>query len=178
MRQLHSRNTNQRHESKVRIAKKADVSALAAFFMQAWKEAGPGSLGFTGATDEAVQEIASREFLTSRLSSPKVRIIVAESENRILGFASLATAGHDEAELSGIVVLRSTSGKGIGTRLLQKACRVAANLGFRRLSVKTEVFNNRAIRFYKENGFVQTRKTVQKVGKAMVPIQVLEKYLR
>ena len=162
----------------VRIARTADASALAAFFIQAWKEAGPGSLGFTGATYEEVKDVASIEFLTKRLASPKVRFVVGESEDRVLGFASLRDEGKAEGELSGIVVLQSASGMGLGTKLLHKSFAVAASLGIRVLTVKTETFNQRAIGFYKKNGFVETKKSVQKVGKTRVPVLMLEKKLR
>jgi ribosomal protein S18 acetylase RimI-like enzyme len=162
----------------VRPARKADATNLAAFFMQAWKESGPNSLGFTGATDESMKEIASEGFLVQRLASPKVRIVVAEGERRILGFASLRFMGQGKAELSGIVVLQSESGRGLGTRLLRKASDSAVRLGFRTLMARTEVVNRRAIGFYKKHGFTETAKATEKVGRMKVPVQVLEKRLR
>src|SRR5271157_751691 len=145
-------------EVRVRSARRADAAALAAFFMQAWKEAGPGALGFTGATDESIKEIASEEFLAQRLMSPRVRIVVAEREKRIQGFASIRALNQGEVELTGIVVLQSTSGMGLGTKLLRRACDLAVKLGFRKVIVMTEVFNKKAIGFYKKNGFTEKRK--------------------
>ncbi len=159
----------------VRRARLTDAGAIAAFFMQAWKEAGPGALGFTGATEEAVKEIASEGFLVRRLSSPKVTFVIAEQEGRIVGFASVQAIEQRRAELSGIVVLQGVAGKGIGTKLLRKACGAAARSGIERLEVKTEVLNRRAIGFYKKNKFVETRKITQKVGRMKVPLQVLER---
>ncbi len=43
--------------------------------------------------------------------------------------------------------------------------------------MKTEVFNDRAIGFYKKNGFTDTRKASENVGRMKVPVQVLEKRL-
>lgn len=40
----------------VRPARPNDVPKLSAFLIEAWKEAGPGALGFTGATEEAIRE--------------------------------------------------------------------------------------------------------------------------
>jgi N-acetylglutamate synthase-like GNAT family acetyltransferase len=162
----------------VRNARETDAAALAAFFIQAWKEAGPTGLGFTGVTDEAIKKIASEEFLLRRLKDPSVRFAVVEQEGRILGFASLKVTGSGRAELSGIVVLQSATGQGLGTRLLRRACSTAVELGIRKLEVKTEVFNKVAIGLYKNNGFAETRKTTVKVGKTKVPLQVLEKNLR
>ena len=162
----------------MRDARRSDAAALAAFFMQAWKEAGPGGLGFAGATDEAIKEIATEKFLLQRLMSPSMKFAVIEREGRILGFASLRMRSQERAELSGIVVLQDVTGQGLGTRLLRRVCGMAVKLGVRRLEVKTEVYNEVAIGFYKKNGFAETRKTTEKVGKANVPLQVMEKRLR
>lgn len=165
-------------DTRVRPARINDARPLGAFFIQSWKESGPGALGFAGATDEAIKEIASEAFLVKRLSSPNTKIVVAEREGRILGFASVRSTGEREAELSGIVVLEGEAGKGLGTRLIRKAFDAAVKLGFRILTVKTEAVNARAIGFYEKNGFTRTSRTTEKIGRTRVPIQVLEKRLR
>ncbi len=109
--------------TRVRVATEGDAAGLTEFFTRAWRKAGPDALGFTGATDKAIREIASEEFLVQRLTSPKVRILIAERNRRVLGFASLMIMARERAELSGIVVLQSESGKGLGTRLIKRACR-------------------------------------------------------
>jgi ribosomal protein S18 acetylase RimI-like enzyme len=162
----------------VRVGRKTDAKDLGEFFTEAWKESGPGALGFTGATDEAIKEISSEDFLAMRLVSQNTRTIVAEGEGRILGFASLRRIGDGKVELSGIVVLKSLSGKGIGTRLIRKTMEIAKKQGFKGMMVKTEVFNRGAIGFYKKNGFTEASKITEKVGRVKVPIQVLEKRLR
>jgi GNAT superfamily N-acetyltransferase len=67
---------------------------------------------------------------------------------------------------------------GLGTKLIGKACETAVKLGSERLIVRTEVFNQRAIRFYKENRFTESTKTSQKVGRVDVPLLVLQRKLR
>ena len=165
------------HEVAVRVARGADARALGAFLTRAWQEASPGALGFTGATDDAIREISSEAFLAQRIASPKVRILVAEVDGVIAGFASLKAEPPRNVELSGIVVLQSASGTGVGTKLIRKSFLVAAKLGFRSLTVRTEIFNRRAIEFYKKNGFAETAREVEKVGRTKVPIQVLRKVL-
>jgi len=162
----------------VRPARFNDAEGLGAFFMRAWKESGPGALGFTGATDEAIKTISSVEFLTQRLHSPNVRIVVAEKDRKVLGFASVRAKAKREGELSGIVVLESAAGVGIGTKLLRKASEAATKMGAEHLTVRTEAVNQRAIRFYKKNGFTESGKAFEKVGRAKVPLMVLEKRLR
>jgi N-acetylglutamate synthase-like GNAT family acetyltransferase len=162
----------------VRPARKNDAVALGAFFIRAWKEAGPGALGFTGATDEAVKTISSKEFLTKRLSSPNTRIVIAEEGREVVGFASIRATGKREGELSGVVVLESASGVGLGSKLVRKACEAAAKMGLDHLSVKTEAFNQKAINFYKRNEFTESGKTTEKVGRVKIPLMVLEKTIR
>jgi GNAT superfamily N-acetyltransferase len=164
-------------ETHVRLARSNDAVTLGNFFVQAWREAGTEALGFTGATEENIEEIASKEFLTRSLKNPRMRIVIAKRGRRILGFASLRLMRRGKAELSGVVVRESEVGKGLGTRLVTKASDVAIELGITRMIVKTEVFNRRAIRFYVKNGFVKTARATERVGKTTVPAQVLEKNL-
>jgi ribosomal protein S18 acetylase RimI-like enzyme len=147
---------------------------LSAFFIRAWKEAGPGALGFTGANDEAIREIASIDFLAERLRSPTTQLFIAEDNADIVGFASLRTRSR-ECELSGIVVLESAAGRGVGTRLLRKATDAAKRRGFGSVLLKTEAANARAISFYKRNGFTEAGKRTEKVGGVSVPLLILTK---
>lgn len=162
----------------VRPARQNDVLKLSAFLVEAWREAGPGALGFTGATDEAIKEIASEEFLKKRIASPNVQMVVAEEEGRVIGFSSVRKVEAREAELSGIIVLENATGKGIGTRLIRKAAEGARKRGFTSMQVKTEVINDRAISFYKKAGFTESGRKVEKVGRTKVALQVLVKKLR
>ena len=162
----------------VRPARLNDARGLSAFLIEAWKEAGPGALGFAGATEEAIREIASEEFLRKRLAAPAVQIVVAEEGMRIIGFSSLRRTGRDEAELSGMVVLERATGKGVGTRLLRKSVEGARRRGLTSIRVKTETSNSRAIGFYKKAGFVESGKAVEKVGRARVELRVLVKRLK
>jgi ribosomal protein S18 acetylase RimI-like enzyme len=155
----------------------ADVQKLITFFLQAWREAGSGALGFTGATDETISEIASEEFLKERLSNPNVTIYVVEDLGKVLGFASTRKTDERTLELSGIIVLESATGKGIGTLLIEKAISSARQGGFRKIVVKTEVLNKRAISFYKKKGFAEVGKTTENVEGKAVDAMVLEKAL-
>jgi ribosomal protein S18 acetylase RimI-like enzyme len=162
----------------VRAATRTDAKALGAFVLRAWKEAGPAALGFTGATDEAIREISSEGFLAARLASPKVKMVVAITGDEVVGFASLKAEDQENVELSGIVVLQSESGRGVGTRLVRKSFALARKLGYRTVRVKTEAFNRRAIGFYKKNGFTETGKASERVGRTKVSLQVLQMTLR
>ncbi len=164
--------------TEVRPARPNDASMLSEFFLEAWHEAGPGAMGFAGATEESIKEIASLEFLSRRLSSPSTRIFVAQEGRKVIGFASVRLKEGREAELSGMVVLESAKGRGIGSRLLRKACDGARKRGCLRISVKTEVANARAIAFYKKAGFTESSRETARVGRTRIPIQLLAKKVR
>ena len=161
----------------VRAAKVTDAKTLGEFFKRAWNEAGPGALGFTGATEGAIKEISSEKFLAARLASPNVKMLVATEGGEVMGFASLRAEGARSAELSGIVVLQAASGRGVGARLIRKSFAMAKRLWFRTISVRTEFFNKRAIGFYKKNGFTESGRTTEKVGRTMAQLQILQKVL-
>jgi ribosomal protein S18 acetylase RimI-like enzyme len=162
----------------IRPARPNDVSKLSAFFVDAWNEVGPGALGFAGAKDEAIKEIASEEFLKKRLATPTIQMMVAEEERRIIGFSSIRKVEAREAELSSIVVLEGATGKGVGSRLLRKAVDAARKRGFDSVRVRTEVTNERAINFYRKAGFTESGKGVERVGGARVALRFMVKRLR
>ena len=161
----------------IRPARPNDVSKLSVFFVEAWKEAGPGALGYAGATDEAIGEIASENFLKKRLATPTIQMTVAEEGRRIIGLSSVKRVGARDAELSGIVVLESATGRGVGSRLLRKALDAARKRGFSSVFVKTEVNNERAINFYKKAGFTESGKTLERVGGTKVALRMMVKRL-
>ena len=153
----------------------ADVRKLRTFFLQAWRETGPGSLGFTGATEATINQIASEEFLKDRLTNPNVNIYTVQDHGSVLGFAATRRIDEDTVELSGIIVLDSATGKGIGTQLFEKVLYSAREVGFHKIVVKTEIVNRRAIAFYKKMGLEEVGKTTENVEGTSVDVVVLEK---
>lgn len=156
----------------VREATLDDIEAFRAFILEAWRQAGPGALGWTGASDDAVFQIASREHLASVLSRPDTKVFLAVNGKGVVGFASNRRVDDEVVELSGIVVLESMKGRGIGSRLLETSVMAALSDGFSRILVKTEAFNDRAIAFYRGKGFeAVTQRTVEVEG---VDVEVIE----
>ena len=156
----------------------ADVGKLGSFLQEAWKEAGSGALGFTGATEDTIREIASEEFLRKRLTDPDVALYIAEEEGgRVVGFAATRRVNETTLELSGLIVLQTQAGRGIGTRLAEKAASDARLAGYRRLIVKTETGNQPALKFYKKLGLSETGTEEESVEGTKVSVVVLEKTL-
>lgn len=136
-----------------RLAGKTDVEAIGAFIIEAWGQAGPGALGWTGATDGNIREIASREFLETLLERADARVFLALAGDRVVGFASTERVDEEVVELSGIIVLEELKGRGVGGSLLEAAAEVAGEDGYAEMTVRTEPYNERAIAFYTAKGF-------------------------
>ena len=158
----------------VRVPVPQDIPELRAFLLAAWSEAGPSALGWTGATDEAVEEIATEDFLAHLLTDPEVEVRMAVDAQSILGFAVVRTAGPGRWELAGLIVRERETGKGVGRELLRHVLCDAGRAGIRSVSVKTETFNDRALGFYRHEGFVETSRIEEAIGGKKIPLVVLE----
>lgn len=134
-------------------ATEKDVVAFDDFFRRAWKEAGPGAPGFTGASDEVIAELTTPEAFRERIGGPDRRMFLAWDGNRVIAFASTRGISEDAVELSGIIVLRSHGGMGVGTALVESAIAAAEADRHRMMLVKTEATNRRAQAFYENRGF-------------------------
>lgn len=161
----------------VRPARSNDAPKLSQFFREAWREAGAGALGFEGATDGAIAEIASEDFLRRRLATPAILTTVAEEEGRLVGFASLRRLDRRAAEVSGLAVLERARGRGVGARLLRKSLETARKRGVGAVAVRTGAENERAVAFYKKAGFTESGKATRRVGGRMVAVRLLSRRL-
>jgi ribosomal protein S18 acetylase RimI-like enzyme len=142
--------------------------------LDAWKRAGPGALGWTGATEDTIQEIASEKYLKKLVSNPKMKFLVSEENGEITGFAVNRAQDSSTMELAGIIVREDLLGKGIGNLLLSKCVEFAREAGFVSMMVKTEMSNERAISFYLKKGFLQVGDIVETVETSKVELAVLK----
>jgi ribosomal protein S18 acetylase RimI-like enzyme len=154
----------------VREATPVDADTLAAFLMAAWREAGPDSPGFAGATPELMAEIATPAVLRARIGPGGRRMFIAVDGAAIVGFAATRPLHGGVAELAGIIVARSASGRGLGTELVRAATEAARADGHARMIVRTERTNAAAIAFYRARGFAPTGETVESVGALEIPV--------
>lgn len=136
-----------------------DWARLGTFLAEAWRESGPAPLGFAGAKDESVNEITSEDFLKRRLSSPAVLMVVAEAERRIVGLVTLKKIGQREVEVVGVAALKGPDARETEARLLRKATEVARKRGMVSIFARTGQADDRAARFYKELGFLESGMT-------------------
>ncbi|MFB0568162.1 MAG: N-acetyltransferase family protein [Nitrososphaeria archaeon] len=144
-------------------ARPEDWQAVGRFFREAWRLAGPGALGWIGASDQVVAEMTTREALLEMLTRPNTRTFIAKDRQMVVGLASIKKIDGQTAELSGIVVRQDLIAHRIGSRLLDKARSTAVADGFKSMTVNTEPNNERAIRFYTSKGFQTAEETDQEV---------------
>ena len=118
-----------------------------------------------------LEEELSIEKLTSELSNSDSEFYLAVNSKNIIGYLKLNFGQsqtelkyHKALEIERIYVLKEFHGKNIGQLLYEKAIRVAAqkNAEYVWLGVWEE--NQRAINFYKKNGFVEFDKHIFKLG--------------
>jgi ribosomal protein S18 acetylase RimI-like enzyme len=156
----------------------SDIRQLKSFVLEAWRLAGSSALGWTGATDENIAEIASNGFLRGLVHNPRLKVFVSKIGENIVGFCAIREIDDMSLELAGIVVRQDQVGKGIGTDLFQRARKEAVDSGFTTMVVKTESNNERALAFYRGKGFVEQERVVEEVNGAKVNLTVLRLNLR
>jgi GNAT superfamily N-acetyltransferase len=163
----------------VRVAEAAaaDAAAISAFFWDAWRLAGPEAPGWAGASEEAIAELTAPEAILARIGGPERRMFLAWVGERVVGFAATRVHDQEHVELAGIVVSGDALGRGTGSLLLGAVVQWAQGEGFRRLSVKTEATNQRALGFYRSHGFADIRPVVEDVEGNPIELVELERRL-
>lgn len=141
--------------SQLRVAEAAesDIDAIAAFFWEGWRQAGPDAPGWAGASEEVIRELTEPGALRSRLGGPDRRMFLAWDGDRVVGFSATRELDDATIELAGIVVLQGRLGHGIGTELLEVAIASARQARSEWMVVRTETSNARAADFYRSHGF-------------------------
>ena len=140
--------------------------------------AGPSALGWAGATDENINEIASEDYLQGFIENDNLKVYVGKTRNKIVGFCATRKIDEGSVELAGIIVRQDQVDKGVGTGLFRMAERDAVEDGFATMLVKTESNNNRALSFYKNKGFREQRQVIEELNKVKVNLTVLTLALR
>jgi ribosomal protein S18 acetylase RimI-like enzyme len=156
----------------------ADVAAFAAFFWEAWRQAGPDAPGFVGASDQVVAELTTPEAFVARIGGPERRMFLAWEKQHVVGFAATKRVDADTVELAGIIVMEAISGRGAGTGLVEAAVGAMGTAGFRSMIVRTETANDRAKAFYEACEFTVTGSTTEHVEGATVEVWELTRSLR
>ena len=155
-----------------------DIPRLGLFVLEAWRLAGPSALGWTGATDENIREIASENFLQRFIGNPNLKVFISKKGEEVVGFCAVRKIDDRKVELAGIIVRQDQQGHGIGTDLFEIARKEAVRSRFTTMIVKTESANDKALHFYRSKGFAEEERTVEEIDGAKVNLTVLGLNLR
>lgn len=152
----------------------SDIPQVRSFILEAWRLAGPSALGWTGANDENINEIASETFLQGFIGNPHMKVFIGKLGENVVGFCALRKIDDRLIELAGVIVRQDQLGKGIGTDLFEVARKEAVAAGFTTMLVKTEPANDRALSFYRGKGFVDEEQAVEEISGTKVNLTVLK----
>jgi len=104
-------------------------------------------------------------------------MFLARDGGRVIGFASTKRISEDSVELSGIMVLQSHGGLGVGTALVERATVAADADGYGMMVVKTETTNSSAQAFYESQDFAVVGSETERVDDMDVDLVCLSRVL-
>lgn len=137
---------------KIREATLSDAAALAALSIQ---------LGYPSTPEEMAERL---RVLVSRSGTSGNGVLVAEDESGVVGWLHVSGMFFLEspafAEVLGLIVDEAHRGRGVGKLLLDGAARWAADHGFDKLRVRSNVIREDAHRFYEREGFRRVKTQV------------------
>jgi ribosomal protein S18 acetylase RimI-like enzyme len=100
------------------------------------------------------------------IENPKARVLVAEKENKILGFVSVSLPYWDRvAIIHHLIVRKEYRNQGIGTSLLKEIISLCKEEGMKKVAVQTALWHWQAIKLYKSLGFIPTAVFPNYIGK-------------
>jgi GNAT superfamily N-acetyltransferase len=139
----------------IRSARVSDVPAMAAIKhdagLAAWAHILPP------AVIEALR-MPPRWIAAVESADDRVRMLIAETEGRVLGFAFTRPSGDEDAahatgELDGFYVDPGSWGRGVGRALLAAATEILRRAGFAEATLWTAAENHRPRRIYEDAGW-------------------------
>lgn len=121
--------------------------------------------------DFQFNEKLQQKGLLLMLDNPNGVVLVAESENTVIGMATgqlvISTAeGGPSLLVEDVVVSKKWRGIGVGQQLVDAVCRWAATFGAKRFQLLADASNYEGLKFYAKTGWNKTnliclRKTLQ-----------------
>jgi ribosomal protein S18 acetylase RimI-like enzyme len=148
----------------VRDARLEDAEAAATIHVRTWQSAYRGQI-----PDDYLDslDVASRiKSWKEKLSNPRPRTknLVAEVNQKIVGFCDLGKSRDDDAtndigEVLAIYVDADFMGKGVGTKLINEAVQSLKDFGFKSATLWVLESNAKGRHFYQKNGWVIEGKT-------------------
>ncbi|EKD54815.1 MAG: hypothetical protein ACD_60C00041G0006 [uncultured bacterium] len=143
----------------IRLATDQDARAIAAIHVASWQKIYRGYIPDTLLNNLSVSE---RELQWRNLIHQKIKILVLEKENVLLGFASFGPSRDADTdsnicgEISAIYLNPAIWHQGVGTQLCNKVLSELENMGCRYAILWVLKENNLARKFYESIGFTMT----------------------
>lgn len=167
-----------RHSLQVRAASQGDAGRLAVLATQIWLH----TYCTNGINSEVAQYVLSEltvDRFSDRIKQPDTRILLAEREEWLVGFAtvrfgaSCPSSAKSAVELQTLYVQEHFIGQGIGKLLLEAAEAEARKQSAAPLWLSVNAQNARAIAFYDRQGYSKVGTTWFVLGKGRYENHVL-----
>ncbi|MBI3233349.1 MAG: GNAT family N-acetyltransferase [Bacteroidetes bacterium] len=148
----------------IRGAEQQDVANIAVLKQQVWI-ATYADRGIRVEFSDYVLSEFTQEKVSRAISDKNKVILIAEIDNHCVGCAEIAfntkcpVESIDAPEITTLYVLERFLGQGIGKILLTKAIIIVKRMNFEDVWLTVFHQNDRAISFYKKNGFTEIGKT-------------------
>jgi len=146
-------------EYKIEDAKPEDTKTVRSIARSFWIELYPNEkYGITKEDLEGIdwfnpERLAKRADEIQNKTDTMRTWVLKNKKGEIIGF-SMAFKTEDYGELDAMFVNKEYQGKGLGKKLMQKACDwIGSDLD---IKLKVVAYNTHAIEFYKKNGFEET----------------------
>jgi ribosomal protein S18 acetylase RimI-like enzyme len=126
---------------------------MGALHANSWREAYAGIVHEQFLNQQNGLERA--EAIKKRIEVGSAQIIIAELDQKIVGFADLGASRNPEiadCQLNALYLAPNCFGRGIGTQLINASFSIAKKQKFNSIFVSVLSLNSRAVSFYKKRG--------------------------
>ena len=144
----------------VRRAAEKDAPAVAAFALRLFVQHREYDAHRFMSIDDAAQ---AARYYTSRMNAPDAAVLVAEADERVVGFAFLQYEAVDYAELlenavwlHDIYLDEAARATGAGRMLIEESSKIARQMGADKLMLSVAAKNTYAREFFERRGFRPT----------------------
>ncbi len=137
----------------IRLALPGDAERYAAAADRLFRQSYGHDAAHAAVMDDHCAKAYAVARIAAQLSAPNVTALVAVSGADILAFAQILATGGD-GEIERFYVDRDWHGRGLAQRLMQDVVGRATALGLTSLRLGVWTRNERAIAFYRRQGFV------------------------
>jgi (aminoalkyl)phosphonate N-acetyltransferase len=109
----------------------------------------------------SMDKVAFKSVFIENLSDSNIYYLVAEKENKIVGFLSLHVQyilhhARPTCELQELNIVSELRGYGTGSLLVQEAERIARSLNLEEIELTTRIHRDKAQNFYRKLGYEHT----------------------